>query len=243
MIHYDQKNNILTPYTHDPETVTSINPGHIFKVIRDKSDVLWVVTPSAISKADLNKKPFRVYQHIPSATQSLSNNMVLDVSASAGGTLWVATAHGLNRKLPDRDAFQHYMHDNKDATSISHNEVWLVHADQAGRIWSSSVQSGIIDVWDPQTDSFSHFEQSQDSTGYQGQGVFFMYNDKADNLWIGSEMGLTLYDSGTERYSLFTPKPGEIFPVRAILEDAHGLIWVGTEGSGLYSFDNGYPCI
>ena len=237
MIHYDYTTHSITSYTHDPDNNTSINPGLIYKIIKDKSDVLWVVTPSAISKADLNRKPFNSYQHTPSDPNSLTNNMVLGITEELDGALWVATAHGLNRKLPGSNEFLHYINEGNDGVSISHNEVWTVHSDHAGHIWSGSVFSEIIDVRDPKTDSFAHFERGEDSTSYQGGGTFYVYEDLSNTIWIGSEWGLSLYNSENNRFSLHTPKKDKRFPVRAIYEDRTGLLWVGTEGSGLFSFN------
>ncbi|MFK7848990.1 MAG: ATP-binding protein, partial [Rhodothermales bacterium] len=68
--------------------------------------------------------------------------------------------------------------------------------------------------------------------------AFIFYEDSQHRLWIGSELGLNLYDPVKDAFLFYTPfSDNEDWGVRAIQEDEHGLIWIGTEGKGLFSFD------
>jgi len=70
-----------------------------------------------------------------------------------------------------------------------------------------------------------------------------IYEDKQENLWIGTEGGgLNNFnrDSGKFiRYVHDPDKPGTIpnNEVKSIFEDSQGNLWVGTVGGGLCLFD------
>ncbi len=74
-----------------------------------------------------------------------------------------------------------------------------------------------------------------------GQGlVFDIIQDQQGVMWFATEFGLRSYDGTRLRY--FEHIPGDSISLagnvtRCLLEDRNGIIWVGTEYSGLSAFD------
>ena len=57
-------------------------------------------------------------------------------------------------------------------------------------------------------------------------------------LWVGTSSGLVRYENG--KCASFTRKDGLEMPdVRAIVEDAAGVMWFGMSGGGLGRLENG----
>ncbi len=75
--------------------------------------------------------------------------------------------------------------------------------------------------------------------------VLVIYEDRSNNLWIGTEGGgLNRFNRSSENFTRYVynnptdPNPDlDINNVRAIIEDRHRILWVGTFGGGLLSFD------
>ncbi len=61
---------------------------------------------------------------------------------------------------------------------------------------------------------------------------------KAGGLWVGSNGGVSRYLDGGFEPVVVAPRYGNV-RVRALVEDAHGALWVGTEGKGLYRLQEG----
>ncbi len=70
------------------------------------------------------------------------------------------------------------------------------------------------------------------------QRVLTIYEDRSGALWIGSVKGLFRFADG--RFTRYSKEQGLSHDlVRAIHEDADGVMWIGTYGGGLNRFENG----
>ena len=69
-----------------------------------------------------------------------------------------------------------------------------------------------------------------------------LYEDRAGVVWIGFEGGLGRFDPGTDHYAFYGHESGSPHSlpqsgVNAILEDAGGVLWLGSNGNGLFRHD------
>ena len=72
--------------------------------------------------------------------------------------------------------------------------------------------------------------------GGAGPQVSAIFQDRAGQLWLGTQGGLLRLDD----LKLFTTRDGlSADDVRAIAEDREGNLWVGTEGGGLNRMRDG----
>src|SRR5690606_22610537 len=55
------------------------------------------------------------------------------------------------------------------------------------------------------------------------------------DVWVGTNQGLRRYDARGE----FKEAPGDGYPANALLVDRHGVLWIGTGGSGLGRLHDG----
>ncbi len=82
---------------------------------------------------------------------------------------------------------------------------------------------------------------SSDSSSLAHNNVWFIYEDREKNLFIGTSGGLCLYERGTDKFinfmsSVNSPLAGMISAVRCIAEDSTGNLWLATD-IGLIYFD------
>jgi ligand-binding sensor domain-containing protein len=73
-----------------------------------------------------------------------------------------------------------------------------------------------------------------DTTSIGGNMILALYEDRAGNLWTGTNKTLSLYDQKTDGFINFNITGGT--PVRAICADHTGTLWVGSY-SGLYRYN------
>ena len=80
---------------------------------------------------------------------------------------------------------------------------------------------------------------SEIALGEQVTEVRAIFEDHQGLIWIAANQGIFIYDPDgrkVQKLLINTPMLGDYAP-RAIVEDAHGNMWVGTYGQGLYVFD------
>jgi hypothetical protein len=130
---------------------------------------------------------------------------------------------------------------------LSQSSVRVILQDRRGFLWFGTEDG--LNRYDGYT--FKVFKPDpEDPYSLSDRWINTLYEDRAGNLWVGTRLGgLNRYDSQTGRFSHFTDEPSEIAvspsnaassdpaslssnKVNAIYEDAHGILWVGTD-SGL----------
>jgi ligand-binding sensor domain-containing protein/tRNA A-37 threonylcarbamoyl transferase component Bud32 len=81
--------------------------------------------------------------------------------------------------------------------------------------------------------------QEQPDAAHVSHNILFVYVDKQEQVWVGTDNGLALLDRRA-RWRVFKTANG--LPggrVFSILEDAADTIWVGTDEGGVSKFDSG----
>lgn len=80
---------------------------------------------------------------------------------------------------------------------------------------------------------FVSFKMSN-TPGFDSDSIRCLYEDRENNLWIGTEEGVLCYRQGR-----FEPAGLKGVAVRVITQDGTGRIWIGTNGRGIYVWEQG----
>lgn len=173
------------------------------------------------------------------ADKGLSQSAVNCVIQDQQGFMWFGTQEGLNRY--DGNNFKIYKRNPLDSNSLSNNFVYCLLQDKTGKIWIGTAGGG-VNVFDPSTERFTHFNHSDDRFSLSNDVVRVIYEDQQGTIWIGTDEGLNEYDPKNNRFVSYTYNendphslPGNrIFDIR---EDKKGHLWIGTYGKGICRFD------
>ena len=183
----------------------------------------------------------------------LSQSSISSIVQDSRGYIWFGTSTGLNRY--DGYEFVVYKNDLNDSLSISDNDITELYQDENGFLWIGTTD-GILNKFDPLTETFEHYDIAKSSEWYSLEGQDF-YNypltftrylnstitsiaeDKKGFLWIGTwGKGLVKFNpkNGAKRYyyhlrnnntSLSSNK------IVSLLNDRNNNLWIGTFGGGL----------
>jgi ligand-binding sensor domain-containing protein/two-component sensor histidine kinase len=207
-----------------------------------------IITPSSNSIENINYRFKRI-----GIEQGLSQSTVRAIIQGQRGYMWFGTATGLNRY--DGYEFIVYTNDKNDTSSISDNLITALFEDQAGVLWIGT-SKGILNKFDPSTESFQRFDISSTSDWYSNtEEEFYTYpltfsrnnnssitsitQDRYENLWVGTwGKGIVKFDPDSlnrKYYYHFKNKKNSLSSnkIISLLVDSKGILWAGTFGGGL----------
>ncbi len=121
------------------------------------------------------------------------------------------------------------------ADGLSHAIVTDVVQDRRGYIWIGT-QEGLNRFDGYQIKTYEHYRLDDRSLSHDF--VRSLMVDATGALWVGTEDGLNRYDAATDSFDR-TPLPGEVLreSIKAVLETRDGVLWIGTNGAGLFMVD------
>lgn len=144
--------------------------------------------------------------------------------------MFTAAIHGLD---PGRAVTQYKIDSWTDENGLPQNSVRSIFQTGDGYLWIATEEG--LSRYDGI--KFTTFDESNTPV-ISNNYIFEVFEDSRGNLWIAARGGLILYKNGR-----FTPfRHGTVFSgnvVQTVLEDHEGNLWIGTDGDGLFKFENG----
>ncbi len=221
----------LTRHTFSPGP--KIPDGFIHALQNDNHRGLWVGTNTGLFFV----KSGEIYPFMPRASKSdgPGNRLIKSLFMDRSENLWVGTwTDGLFKinlmengfHLLDKGNDEQTLSDNLiPAATIYQNELWVAE-------WKNGIEK--FSATGIKKHHYQHNPKKQHSLtkGYIRQ----LHVDKKNNLWIGSTLGLELYQPETDDFKHFrnNPENDQSLCGNMILEltsDSSGL-WIGTRGGG-----------
>jgi ligand-binding sensor domain-containing protein len=185
--------------------------------------------------------------------EGLSQSSISSIVQDSRGYIWFGTATGLNRY--DGYEFVIYQNDFNDSLSISDNDITELYQAKNGYLWIGTTD-GILNKFDPLTETFEHFDIAKSSEWYSlEEQDFYNYpltfnrylnstitsitEDKQGFLWIGTwGKGLVKFNpqNGAKRYYYHLRNNANSLSsnkIVSLLNDKNNNLWIGTFGGGL----------
>ena len=172
---------------------------------------------------------------------------------------WVATASGLSKISPDLNRAEHYfdgrlistvhtfrnnlylsfydslkvtqstiLNPTKISKTLIEGEPIISIANQKdGTLWLGSVDNGIVEINKGTT--YYHRKNQSDRWSLLNNNIFILYADPNDNIWIGTNSGLSIYKKAYNLFKLYRQNDNfnslSSSKVYDIYEDRSGSIW------------------
>lgn len=133
---------------------------------------------------------------------------------------------------------QRYISNEDDKSSLSGNTITDILVDQGNRVWISTYTNG-VSILDPQYPEIHWIKHEyRNSNSLVSNHVNVIMEDSDGDLWYGTNNGVSLYQSRTNKWVHFlNDKGGDSdysFVVLALCEDEQKNIWVGGYGIGVF---------
>ncbi|HEX9656405.1 MAG TPA: two-component regulator propeller domain-containing protein [Bacteroidota bacterium] len=221
----DRRIKSLTAYVGPVREGTRFPRDMVNSLFVDSRGVLWVGTiQSGVFALAPSGTDFFQYLNDPGNPRSLDRNRINTIFEDRAGVLWISTYRGaLNRFDRRREVFFHVR---------SPRSVYGVLLDSHGVLWLGGDEDGL---WQMADGVNTQARPLQSSPFKRGENVLALAEDENSNIWIGTDQGLLQYDRRRNLFSKTTIPFNA--PVKTLLVDADGNLWIGTQGSGLAWYD------
>ena len=172
---------------------------------------------------------------------------VRSVCQDKDGYIWIGSSFGVNR-FNGKD-FISYSSSKEDSFSLSFNNVWKVFCDSRNNIWAGGLSG--IDLYDHEHDRFVkimddtvHPNNLNNPNCVYNRLTLAFFEDHAGSVWMGGWEGISRYDHKTKKFLHIKPalKDKNVRFIRAIGEDKHHNIWIGTD-EGFFKYSPTYEFI
>jgi signal transduction histidine kinase/ligand-binding sensor domain-containing protein/CheY-like chemotaxis protein len=236
----DPNSGTFKAFRHDANNPHSLSHDHVWAVLEDDVQRLWIATADGLDLFDRDSESFVRYGHDADNPQSLRDNGVSSLYQDRGGVLWIGTREGgASHWNPRSWLLGHYFSDAFRATQVE-----SFADDGAGKVWVGTIGAGLIEI-DSRTGHERRYSADKSSSGAQlsDDRVMALLNDHQGSLWIGTMSGgLDRLDLATGKLRIYrsTPADANTLPADGIMTlyvDRAGTLWVGTFRGGLASID------
>lgn len=230
-----------------PDDDNSLSNNTINSILKN-GDILWIGTAGGgLNRLDQRTGKFDHFIQSPLNPQGICSNFISSICLTSEKQLWVSSwGNGIGRMISEKGkTFKNYLNEPGNPESLVSSFVSGIYPDDRGFLVVGT--SGGLDLFNPKTESFFHFQQKFDQS-VEPPAVGCILKDKRDFYWIGSRKGLfhipakfvlATPEKITESdFKFFTNIPGDSLSISgnyviSLLEDHQGNVWIGTYGNGI----------
>jgi signal transduction histidine kinase/ligand-binding sensor domain-containing protein/DNA-binding response OmpR family regulator len=227
----DLKTNTKKFYFDLPTAKGTMPTGTIFCIFQDSKGRIWLGTyASGIFMYEPSTGQFRNFNHQPSDSESLSGNDVRSICEDKEHQLWLAIhGRGVNRFNPETGKTCRISYpQNNYGFSDAHNWVYKVYIDSSNNLWVTSVDG--VSLSPNLGKTFTNYHHTQRRSNNESLDVIWTLYDDGKQLWLGSSMGLSVFDKNKKVFTKVISKndglPSDA--ITGILPGPHNYLWIST---------------
>jgi len=254
----------FTVFQYREKDTSAIADNAITALAEDKYGRLWIGTQSqGICVYNKIKNIFvnLTYKINPNDVTNetcLSNNTIKTIKVDLDGVIWVGTANGLNKivlnegkiltknktfrefSVDQIERYEHFFQKPNSSNSINSNVINNLNVDKEGHLWVAT-NNGVnrVDRFSGQITSFRYSGMAKLRETYSTNKINAVFVSSSNLVWVGTDNGVFYIDPENKADTSFAEHPSlnlNGVQVSSILEDKDGVLWFGTEKSGIKKF-------
>jgi signal transduction histidine kinase/ligand-binding sensor domain-containing protein/DNA-binding response OmpR family regulator len=233
-------------YFHYVDQDQSLSSNHLWSAHVSKNGIIWIGTlEGGVNIFDPWRRKFTSRYPAITEAKELPGKFVKSIFRDADNQLWVGTDHGLNKFSSQNELIQTFVHED-DGLDIG--GVSGIVEDTKGTIWIGTWGGGLHYLSKNRSSIKRYHQQGNRETprGISDLNIQVMTSDYSGNILIGTTFGYVYqFNPATDTFKSFLCQDLDSLrgaPVRAIIPDRDGSVWIGLiENGGLirHNFDTG----
>jgi ligand-binding sensor domain-containing protein/signal transduction histidine kinase len=206
----------------------------------DRFGIFWIYHEfgNGLAIYDRASNTLTKYSFYPQGPSPDADTGVKGMIEDRNGNLWLGSpGMGLLQFDRDKRRFIRYRNRPGDPHSIGEDKVIALFQDREGNIWTGlhSVGPNHFSVSKPPFEVFKH--QADDPNSLTVDFVNAILDDSRGSLWLANDDGVYRLDRETGKLADIAVGIGTKPMIIDVTEDRSGMLWFGTYGRGLYSYD------
>lgn len=213
-------NNIRT-FLYNRSEEGSLPDNYVMSLLQDDNGTIWVTTAKGLCQYDTEKEQFIPYE--------LKNNDIFNYILFKDHYLWLSSGKGLLRVNVESHEEKFYSLSDLGGVIpnfiyVLNNKIWI--AGSNGNIASLNIENDVIRTFNIE---YVHLK---------GKLVTSICEDNSGNLLFSVlDGGLLSLNTRTYSQTLISSNTPHAKLINYIFKDSNGVIWVGTDGYGLWQLD------
>ena len=239
------RTEVFEHFKHIENDSTTISYSNVTAIIKDRvlgvvdNNHIWIGTSVGLNRFDPSTKQIFHYFSDIDDEKSISHNSITTLFIAKNNELWVGTKNGLNQYVSESNNFIRHIENDTNEFSINGNDILSITEDKYQNIWISTTSG--INIYNRKTKQFSNGNNNPELFFFNFPSVEakVLLTDNQEQVWMGTEdEGLFRYDYSLESFKNFQEQ--DLLSntlasnsINTLFEDKSGIIWVGTNGSGI----------
>ena len=211
-----------------------LSHNSVYSILQDHLGYIWIGTQNGLNRYDGYELKIYRTNEMDSLSNSFKGKHIASLFEDSQQNLWVGTRKdGINIKKKDK---QHFINlkTEKAFAPLTGFDISSFFEDNKGNIWISSLGNGII-KYNPNDGNTQHY--TIENSGLSNNSVFDIVQDELGTIWVTtSGVGINFLNDQEqfEQVHVQIPNNPNIngYHKTSLLDN--DLLWIGTEGSGLY---------
>ncbi|MDM1292704.1 response regulator [Sphingobacterium sp. N143] len=212
-----------------------LGSNQVYTLLEDKQGAIWIGTygQGLLRATEVNGKP--VFEQIAIRKVGLQKDAfsrIRQLSLDEKGMIWVATTYGLLVVNPSRKR-DHFYFVHYSGDQVADNDVQYLYKDHSGTMWICTSGGGLTKSYG---DPFKglQFEHYTVKDGLFNDYVLSCIEDADNNLWLGTEGGLSKFDLQKKKFVNLNASDGfgnMRFSEKTVAQRKDGrIVWGTTKG-------------
>jgi ligand-binding sensor domain-containing protein/AraC-like DNA-binding protein len=232
-----KKNKKFSVYPAYPHLEGQLPSGHYLSVIKDTTGRFWVGMEGGLYAID--SKTLQAHNYTGKLTPGAKRYFTLMYDKH--NNYWIGTEKGVYHLDENLNLSEHLVYQKDNYNSISGNFISALLNDKKGHIWIGSFINGLTEYIPQRHKFYRYVHDEQDPKSISNSNITAVYEDDAQQIWVGTQDGLNLFNKKSGRFTIFK---NDIYNNKTIgssvinvINGTGDSIWIGTQGGGLSLYD------